>query len=142
MDRLASDFVQKLLQQAIDKAKADFGKPICVTISDQAGEMLGFLKMDGAPLRSIQISQRKAYTAARMGVSTGAFMERLQRDKFLASDFDAFFTGLPGGTPLKNNEGGIIGAIGVSGLAASEDQAITDFVAGIVSAPENIIRGV
>lgn len=133
MDKLVLDFVQKLLQQAMDKAKADFGRPICVTISDQAGEMLGFVKMDGAPLRSIQISQRKAYTAARMGVPTCAFMERLQRDKFLASDFDSIFTGLPGGTPLKNKEGGIIGAIGVSGLAASEDQAITDFVAEIVN---------
>jgi uncharacterized protein GlcG (DUF336 family) len=134
MDRLLLDLVQKLLQQAMDKAKADYGRPICVTISDQAGEMLGFVKMDGAPQRSIQISQRKAYTAARMGVPTSVFMERLQRDKFLASDFDSFFTALPGGTPLKNKEGGIIGAIGVSGLAASEDQAITDFVAGIVSA--------
>jgi uncharacterized protein GlcG (DUF336 family) len=134
MDNLVLDFVQKLLQQAMDKAKADFGRPICVTISDQAGEMLGFVKMDGAPLRSIQISQRKAYTAARIGVPTGAFMERLQREKILASDFDLNFTGLPGGTPLKNKEGKIIGAVGVSGLAASEDQAITDFVAGIVSA--------
>ncbi len=134
MDKLVFDLVQKLLQQAIDKAKTDFGRPICVTITDQAGEMLGFVKMDGAPLRSIRISQRKAYTAARMGVTTNTFMERLQRDKFLASDFDPFFTALPGGTPLKNKEGGIVGAIGVSGLAAGEDQVITDFVAGIVSA--------
>ncbi len=133
MDGLVLDLVQKLLQQAMDKAKSDFGRPICVAISDHAGEMLGFMKMDGAPLRSIQISQRKAYTSARMGVPTSAFMERLQRDKFLASDFDTFFTGLPGGTPLKNKEGRIIGAIGVSGLAAGEDQEITDFVADIAA---------
>ncbi len=134
MDCLALDFVQKMLQQAMDKAKADYGKPICVAISDQAGELIGFVKMDGAPLRSIQISQRKAYTAARICVTTGAFMERLQREKILASDFDPNYSGLPGGTPLKNKEGKIIGAIGISGLAASEDQAITDFVAGIVAA--------
>jgi len=134
MDSLVLDFVQKLLQQAMDKAKADYGKPICVAVSDPAGELIGFVKMDGAPLRSIQISQRKAYTAARIGVPTGAFMERLQREKILASDFDPHFSGLPGGTPLKNKEGKMIGAIGISGLAASEDQAITDFVAGIVSA--------
>jgi glc operon protein GlcG len=70
MDGLVLDLVQKLLQQAMDKAKSDFGRPICVAISDHAGEMLGFMKMDGAPLRSIQISQRKAYTSARMVVPT------------------------------------------------------------------------
>jgi glc operon protein GlcG len=133
MDRLKFEVMQSLLQKAIDKAKEDFGRPICVAITDEAGEMLGFLRMDVAPLRSIEISRRKAYTAARMGVSTSTFRERLQSDKLLANDFDPFFTGLPGGSPLKNKAGRVMGAIGISGLAASEDQIIADFVSNIVS---------
>ena len=133
MDGLASELVQKLLQQAMDKAKSDFGRPICVAISDHAGEMLGFMKMDGAPLRASRYPSARLILRPEWGFLLSAFMERLQRDKFLASDFDTFFTGLPGGTPLKNEEGRIIGAIGVSGLAAGEDQEITDFVADIAA---------
>jgi uncharacterized protein GlcG (DUF336 family) len=36
---------------------------------------------------------------------------------------------LPGGTPLKDKDGALHGAIGVSGLTSAEDQQVTDYVA-------------
>ena len=52
-------------------------KPVCLSICDASGFLLCFIRMDDAPLRSIEIAQRKAYTAARMGMTTEAFHQRL-----------------------------------------------------------------
>jgi hypothetical protein len=50
-----------------------------VAVCDQHGFALALSRMDAAPVRSIQISQCKAYMAARIGVGTGAFAVRLRR---------------------------------------------------------------
>jgi len=116
-----------LMNLALEKAKTDYKRPICVAICDQYGFLMCFSKMDGAPVRSIAISQGKAYTAARMGVNTASFLERLHRENVPASYFcDEQLTGLPGGAVLKNKQGIVIGATGISGLTPEEDQAIAD----------------
>ena len=89
--------------------------------------------MEGAPVRSIQISQAKAYTAARMGVSTEAFLARIRKEEIEISYFgDPMLTALPGGSVLRDETGAMIGAIGVSGLTGAEDQQITDAIAEVV----------
>lgn len=122
-----------LLDRAIAMAKQDFKRPICVAICGPQGFLIAFLRMEGAPLRSIQISQCKAYTAARMGVTTEAFLARLRKEQIEISYFcDPLLTALPGGSVLKDEAGSVIGAIGVSGLTSAEDQQITDAIAEFV----------
>lgn len=135
MTMITLQVAQRLVDLATQKATADYGRPICVAVCDPSGFLLSFARMDGSPVRSVAISQGKAYTAARMGVSTDAFLERLHREQILASDFcDPQLTGLPGGAVLKDAAGATVGAIGVSGLAASEDQAISNAMAEHVAA--------
>lgn len=135
MDRLSLDAAQKLAAAAIAKAAADHGKPICVAVCDDTGNLIAFARADGAPVRSILASQAKAYTAARMGVPTDAFHERLQREKVLARDFgDDRLVALGGGAPLKTGAGTVIGAIGISGLKTDEDVAIVAALAERVAA--------
>lgn len=127
MAELDFQTAQILLNVAIDKATTDYKRPICVAICDQYGFLVSFCKMDGAPVRSISISQGKAYTAARMGVNTASFLERLHRENVPASYFcDPQLTGLPGGAVLKNKQGVVIGATGISGLTPEQDQSIAD----------------
>jgi glc operon protein GlcG len=133
MDILTVDRVRELLNRAAEKIAGDYKRPACVAITDENGFLLGFLRMDGAPVRSIQISQSKAYTAIRLGVPTDVFLERLRKDNLDIQYFcDPQLTALPGGNPLKNRDGRIIGAAGVSGLAPSEDQTITEDLARFV----------
>jgi glc operon protein GlcG len=115
----------RLVTEAMAKAQADYKRPMCVAVCDRYGFLVAFAAMDGAPVRSIQLSQGKAYTSARMGVDTAAFLERLHRENIPASYFcDDKLTGLAGGSVLKNAAGAMIGAVGISGLAPSEDVAI------------------
>ena len=135
---LTLDNARKLIELGKKKASDDFGRPICIAISDDSGTLLSFDRMEGAPVRSINISQQKAYTAIRMGVSTDAFLARLQKEQLEISYFcDSALTALPGGNLLKNKAGKIIGCVGVSGLTLSEDQSITEYVAKLV-AEENL----
>ena len=133
MRNLDYEQAMTLVKKAIEKAKADYGRPICVSICDQSGFLAAFVRMDGSPLRSIQISQRKAYTAVRMGMNTDALNAKLSKENLdLGWYCDELMTALPGGNLLKDCNGTVMGAVGVSGLAPSEDQVITEYIASLV----------
>ena len=133
MEMVSLESAQKILAQATQKAAKDFGRPICVAVCDQYGFLVAFARMNGAPVRSIEISRRKAYTAVRMGVSTDAFLARLHKEQIEAGFFgDDTLTALPGGNLLKDATGNVLGGVGVSGLAANEDQSITEAMAELV----------
>lgn len=130
MSELTREAAQQALDRAIAKAQQDYKRPVCVSVCDAQGFLLAFARVQGAPLRSIAISQGKAYTAARMGVTTEAVLARLKKEGIEIGYFcDPQLTALPGGSPLKDKAGTLIGAIGVSGLHSSEDHAITEFIA-------------
>ena len=102
---------------------------ICVSVCDSYGYQVAFFRMDKAPIRSIAISQQKAHTATRMGMSTDAFLDRLNTDNIDIRYFcDPLMTALPGGNLLMSKGGEVLGAIGVSGLKPIEDQVITETV--------------
>ena len=131
---LTLERAQLVVTKAVEMAEQDYKRPICVAVCDKYGFLLAFSRMDGAPVRSIAISQGKAYTAARMGVNTDAFLERLHRENIPAIYFcDDKLTGMPGGSVLKDASGIIIGAGGISGLAPAEDQAIANMMAAIIA---------
>ena len=126
------DQAQDLVKGACDKATADYKRPICVAICDATGFPIAFARMDGAPIRSIDISRRKALTAVRMGVPTQTFFERLQKENLQADYFGPDLCPLGGGVPLKDASGAIVGGIGISGLASHEDAAIAEAMAARV----------
>ena len=132
MDAITLSQASDCIRIAMEKAAADYSRPVCVAVCDAAGFLIAFQRMDGAPLRSIAIAQGKAYSAARMQVSTDALLARLERENIPASYFcDDKITALPGGSVLKNADGTIIGAAGISGLTSAEDQEIADYLASL-----------
>jgi glc operon protein GlcG len=133
MESLTLECVQKIVAGAVAMAHAEFHRPICISICDECGFLVAFSRMEGAPLRSIEISQNKAFTAVRMGVPTDKFQARLQQDHLEASYFGERMTPLPGGNLLKSPNGKVLGAIGVSGLALNEDQSITETLAELTN---------
>ncbi len=134
MDAVTLAQANDLTRLAMEKAKAEYSRPICVAICDPAGFLIAFQRMEGAPLRSIAIAQGKAYSAARMQVSTEALLQRLERENIPVSYFcDEKITALPGGSVLKNADGKITGSAGISGLTSAEDQEVADFLANMAA---------
>ena len=134
MQSITLQAAQGLVQQALDMAVEKFSRPICASVCDAQGFVVAFARADGAPLRSIAIAQGKAYTCARMGTDTDAFLARLRRDDIQPSYFcDDRLTALPGGAVLKGANGEMIGGVGISGLTSAEDQVIAHAVAAALN---------
>jgi uncharacterized protein GlcG (DUF336 family) len=130
MPVLTLDVARQLLDRTIARASQDFDRPVCVAVCDRFGFLIAFSRMEGAPVRSILISQQKAYSATRMGMSTDAFLARIKREGLEIGYFcDPLLTALPGGSVLKDGAGAVVGGIGVSGLTSAEDHSITESMA-------------
>lgn len=105
----------------VGMAGQDGGQPVCLAAVDASGTLVYLYRMNGAPERLIKIAVGKAYTAARMGVPTVMFRQRLLDEQLSLADFlDDKFTSLPGGQPLFDGER-LLGAVGVSGRTLAED---------------------
>ena len=99
---------------------------MCVSIVDTHGELVYFERDDRCQYASINISQRKARVSARYRVPTLVFERRLAMGSFNAylPSLEADFIASRGGNPLIV-DGKIVGAIGVSGGAGSQDDTIS-----------------
>ena len=99
---------------------------MCVSVVDTHGDLLYFERDDRCQYASINISQRKARMAARTRVPTVAYERRLAQGAFNAylPTLGPELIASRGGNPLIV-EGKIVGAIGVSGGAGSQDDTIS-----------------
>lgn len=114
-------------------AKAtQMGVNMCIAITDEAGDLKAFLRMDGAAKLALDIAQNKAYTAASFGMSTDQWWEFIKDDAPLLHGITHTprLTVFGGGYPIKDGDD-VIGAIGASGGHYSQDMEVAK--AGIKS---------
>jgi uncharacterized protein GlcG (DUF336 family) len=116
-----AEMAEKAVAAATKKA-AEMKLKMCVAVTDEAGDLKAFLRMDGAPKLSIGIAQDKAYTAASFSMATHAWFDFIKDDPPLLHGI----THTPrlvvfgGGFPIVI-KGEMIGAIGLSGGHYSQD---------------------
>ena len=112
-------------EAAIAAARAEAEKhdwALDIAVVDSGANLVAFGRMDGAQLGSIAISEHKARTAAKFRRATKAFEEGIQKNdyKYQLTLDDVIAS--RGGIPLIE-DGKLIGAIGCSGGAGSQDEA-------------------
>jgi glc operon protein GlcG len=96
---------------------------VAISIVDEAGYLLGFERMDGAPIISAEVSLGKARTSAMTRRPSKFFEDRIKERPAFAS-FPAGIL-IQGGVPLiHQNE--CVGGIGVSGVQSHEDEQIAN----------------
>ena len=78
---ISHELAQNMVNAALAKAR-QLGVTENVAILDDGGNLKAFGRMDGASVPTIEIAQRKAYTAL-FGVSTQDFFNFIQRDPSL-----------------------------------------------------------
>jgi glc operon protein GlcG len=94
-----------------------------VAVVDSGGNLVVFQRMDGAQTASIQISQHKARASATFRRETKVFENGIQQNGLLYTMTLDGIIASRGGIPLV--EGGkMIGAIGCSGGAGSQDEVV------------------
>src|SRR6202049_5036938 len=111
---ISFELAQKMVNAAVAKAR-ELGVNENVAILDDGGNLKAFGRMDGASMPTIEIAQKKAYTAL-FGVSTQDFFNFIQSDPSLLAGIPtlARVAAWGGGFSIKGG-GEIVGAIGVSG---------------------------
>jgi len=111
---ISSELAQKMVNEALAKAR-ELGVTENVAILDDGGNLKAFSRMDGASIPTIEIAQKKAYTAL-FGVSTQDFFDFIKGDPSLLAGIPtlARVAAWGGGLPIKVN-GEVVGAIGLSG---------------------------
>ena len=108
----------------VDYVVAEASGPVSVYVADAHGELVAAATMDGAAADTRLNAQRKAYTAARSDArSTRELAEKVADDPVERASFDPFFTFFLGGVGVYDGDTKI-GAVGVSGLPGSVDEAV------------------
>ena len=118
-------------EKAIAAAKikaAAINTKMNIAIVDGGANLVAFARMDGAWLGSVDISIKKAKTARFFDMNSGVIGELSQPggSLFNIEHSNNGLISFPGGIPLKNADGEIIGAIGVSGSSVENDHAVAD----------------
>ena len=120
---------QALVAIAAARAKAEKqGTLMDIAIVDAGANLKAFVRMDDAFLGSIDICIKKAKTARLFNMPTGTLGELAQPGGplyHIEFSNDGLIT-FPGGLPLKNADGAIVGAIGVSGSSVEDDNAVAE----------------
>jgi glc operon protein GlcG len=125
--------IQKILNAAVAKAQ-EIGVPMGISIVDAGGNLIGFLKMDGAFIHTNHTSFSKAYTAASIRKPSGSGGIPPNITAEIASTTGGKFTTLPGGLPLLK-DGKVVGAIGVGGGKGEQDEAVAKAGQDALAAP-------
>ena len=114
-----------VVSAAREKAEKQ-GTLMDIAVVDAGANLKAFIRMDGAFLGSIDISIKKAKTARFFNMPTGKLGELSQPGKPLYNiEFsNGGLITFPGGLPLKDKSGNIIGAIGVSGSSVEDDHEV------------------
>ena len=126
---------QQVLVAAIQKA-AEIDTLMNVAVVDAGGNLKAFGRMDGAWLGSIDISIRKARTARFFDMNSGDIgaLSQPGGPLFNIEVSNGGLITFPGGIPLRNGNGEVVGGIGVSGSSVENDHAVADAGANALGA--------
>lgn len=125
-------------QSAIDAAAREalaIGVPMNIAVYDDGANLKAFRRMDGALLGSADIAMNKARTAALFGFNTEDLYE-FAKPGGTSPGFDRTNGGLivfAGGIPIRDTEGRLLGAVGVSGGAVVQDQQVAQAAVAALS---------
>ena len=110
--------------------------PLTISVLDAGGHLVALKRQDGSSLLRPQIAQGKAWGALGMGVSTRTIGDRFRVNEHFFTAIAVMSEGKllasPGGLIIRNKNGEIIGAVGVSGDTGENDEICA--IAGILAA--------
>ena len=126
---MAQDLPLEAAEEIVAAAKkkaVELNTRMDIAVVDAGGNLKAFARMDGAWLGSIDISIRKARTARWFDMNTGEIGKLSQPGGplFGIEHSNGGLITFPGGVPLRNRKGEIVGAVGVSGSTVENDHTV------------------
>ena len=135
MNGITLDRAQAAVNAAIKKS-GQLGVAMNIAVVDAGANLVAFARMDGAWLGSVDIAIKKARTARLFDMNTGE-IGKLSQPGGELYNIEHSNNGLitfPGGVPVRDKQGAVIGAIGVSGSIVENDHAVAEAGAAVAGA--------
>jgi glc operon protein GlcG len=134
---LSAQACRLMVDAAVAQASA-MAVPVTVVVVDESGVTKAMLRMDGAPLMSVQTAINKAYAAASIGMPPDDFYAAIESDGAAVAEFGTRpgLALIAGGLPVIA-DGRVAGAIGVAGaMTGAEDRRIGEVAIAKASGAE------
>jgi len=133
---------QTVVSAALKEARALGLKPVSVAVLDPGGHMVAFAREDNSSNLRPQIATAKASGALGLGVSSSVIGEMaIERPAFINAAAGLNPAGVvpaAGGVLVRNGDGEVIGAVGVTGDTSDNDEKAA--LAGIAAAGLSVWR--
>ena len=124
-----------IIDAALDKARAVSAQPLAVVVLDSGAHPVATVREDGASLFRFDIAKAKASGALGMGADTRILAARAASNPVFFQSVAAATGRLalsPGGVLIRDVEGAVMGAVGISGDTGDCDEICA--MAGIEAA--------
>lgn len=120
------DTAQSIIAEALAAGQQHGFKPLTVVVLDPGGHVIAAARQDGASNSRFEIAHGKAYGALALGMGSRALMERAEQQAYFIAAAAAAIGGrlipVPGGVLVRNSEGELQGAVGISGDTSDNDE--------------------
>jgi len=136
MSRLTLEAASIIVDAALAQARRDGYQPLAVAVLDAGAHLVALKREDDASLMRPQIAVAKATGALGMGYGSRELAKRANAAPVFYSALFAISGGAmapsPGGVLIRDADGRIIGAVGISGDTGDADEACA--IAGVIAA--------
>ena len=127
---------ETIVQAARRHARANNLKPLTIVVLDDRGAVRCLINEDGTSLHRADIAIGKAYGAVSLGISSRKLGERAEKQAYFIAAAARAAGGklvpVAGGVLIRDADGKLLGAIGISGDTSENDEAAC--CAGIAAA--------
>ena len=114
-----------IIAKSLEKGRELELNPLSVVVLDAGGHVQAFEREDGAAPGRFSIAHGKAYGAVMLGMAGTAQMARAEAQGYFMAAVNGVFGGqvipVPGGVLVRDDNGVVIGAVGVTGDSSDND---------------------
>jgi uncharacterized protein GlcG (DUF336 family) len=111
-------------------------KPLTVVVLDAGGHVIAVEREDGSSTKRFEIGFGKAHGALSLGMGSRSIMGRAEQQPYFIAAVTSAVGGalvpVPGGVLVRDADGGLLGAVGVTGDSSDNDEAAA--IAGVEQA--------
>ena len=119
------DEAQRIVSIALNHGRDAGWNPLSAVVLDAGGHPIAFARSDGASPGRYAIAEAKAYGAIMLGMGGRAQMARAEAQTYFMGTVNGVFGGkvlpVPGGVLVRDLDGAVIGAVGVTGDSSDND---------------------
>ena len=136
MTSLSLALAATIVDAALAKGRAMQFEPLTVVVLDAGGHMVALKREDKSGILRVEIATGKAYGALGFGFGSRELFDRSQKAPTFMTAMSAIaqgkFVPVPSGVLIRNSDGDVIGAVGISGDTSDNDEIAA--LAGIAAA--------